>query len=237
MDRSISSSGKRSSAKETPGEREGGLRLRQKRRQREGILKAATDLFRSEGYSETTMEHIADLAFVSLKTVYNYFPTKQSILVEILHSDREKLTKEYEKVSSRPPKNLADALARIMRADIGDVITAQDKKLWRELLAAETKSHDRPDDPFDRNRARFLNYIRLILEHFKASGRLADHVNIPVAVEIIYALSAYNFRQYCSIESITADEYLKMARRQTAVLIASWTAEPPVDTPASSGTS
>ena len=57
------------------------LRERKKQRVRERILSATIDLFRTQGYSQTTMDEIAEKAEVSRATLFNYFPSKDSLLI------------------------------------------------------------------------------------------------------------------------------------------------------------
>jgi AcrR family transcriptional regulator len=59
------------------------LPLRERNRQRiyRRIVSAATDLFRTTGYDRTTMDAIADKAEVSRGTLFNYFPTKEALLI------------------------------------------------------------------------------------------------------------------------------------------------------------
>jgi AcrR family transcriptional regulator len=204
---------------------EEGLRSRKKARQRLDLLNAATDLLRDRGYEETRIEDIANAANVSLKTVYNYFPSKQSILIELLREDRKKMLGAYEEIASDPPDDLAKALSLIIQADIGDVTTARSKKLWRELLAAETRSHIKPGDEFEKNREVFLSFLRRILVHFRKKGLLSEKVSVDVAVEMIYGIMAYNFRQYCASDSMTPSDFLKVTRKQMNLLLMNWIRE------------
>ncbi|MBI1257081.1 MAG: TetR family transcriptional regulator [Chloroflexi bacterium] len=57
------------------------LRERKKQRVRERILAATMDLFGAQGYSQTTMDEIAEKAEVSRATLFNYFPSKDSLLI------------------------------------------------------------------------------------------------------------------------------------------------------------
>src|SRR5262249_45186707 len=105
-----------------------GLRVRKKAHQKAELVRAAATLFRTQGYEETRMEDIAIRADVSTKTVYNYFATKKKLLVEILDDDRRRMMSAYDRVVENPPNNLGDALAQLIRADVGDVRTHEDKK-------------------------------------------------------------------------------------------------------------
>ena len=60
-----------------------------KEKSRRSILKASRKLFSDQGYDETLIEEIADLAEVSKATVYNYFPDKDSLLIAIVEEVEE----------------------------------------------------------------------------------------------------------------------------------------------------
>ena len=59
------------------------LPLRERNRQRiyQRIVSAATELFRTTGYDQTTMDAIAERAEVSRGTLFNYFPSKEVLLL------------------------------------------------------------------------------------------------------------------------------------------------------------
>src|SRR5947209_14756220 len=51
---------------------------------RQRILQAATRLFKSEGWHETTTRGIAVGAGIATGTLFNYFPTKEAIAAELI---------------------------------------------------------------------------------------------------------------------------------------------------------
>lgn len=59
-----------------------GLRERKKAKTRATIQQNALRLFREQGYRETTIEQIADRSEVSPSTLFRYFPTKESLVLE-----------------------------------------------------------------------------------------------------------------------------------------------------------
>jgi AcrR family transcriptional regulator len=60
----------------------GGLRERKKRELRDAIADAAMGLFAQRGFARVTVADVAAAADVSLKTVFNYFPTKEDLFFD-----------------------------------------------------------------------------------------------------------------------------------------------------------
>src|SRR5580658_3443923 len=71
-----------------PGDLEGapfpieGLRERKKRAMRQLISDTATSMFLERGFEEVRVAEVAAACEVSEKTVYNYFPTKESLVLD-----------------------------------------------------------------------------------------------------------------------------------------------------------
>jgi len=58
-------------------------RERKKRENRERIRQAALELFRRKGFSATTVEEITTAAAVAKGTFFNYFPTKEAVILDL----------------------------------------------------------------------------------------------------------------------------------------------------------
>src|SRR3989442_13427851 len=74
-------SGKRPIPFPSGGGQGGGLRERKKQKTREAIQRTAMRLFEKQGYEETTVEEIAGAAEISPSTFFNYFPTKEDVVL------------------------------------------------------------------------------------------------------------------------------------------------------------
>ena len=59
-----------------------GLRERKKHQARQRIAHAAHELFQARGFDHVTMADVAVAADVSVKTVFNYFGTKEDLAFE-----------------------------------------------------------------------------------------------------------------------------------------------------------
>lgn len=211
------------------------LRDRKKARQRAMLLQAAAELFRERGYDRTRMEDIATLAEVSTPTVYNYFATKQGILIELLNQDRLEMQELVEAVLRDPPEDPAEALAQLVYANMACLRRSEDKLLWREMLAAIVRAHDEEQEEFDRNRMIFIDHIQRLLRHFLDRGEISKAVPIELAAELIYAINAYDFRRLAEVERRTPEMIRDMARDQMALLVAGWANLTPAEIPSSAG--
>lgn len=85
---------------------------------RDSILGAANALFTAKGYSGTTLSQIAAASRVTTSNIYNYFPSKLSILYALYEPwlDRrlEKLAADASRISD-PRKRLQKILTSILR--------------------------------------------------------------------------------------------------------------------------
>jgi AcrR family transcriptional regulator len=71
-----------SAAAAGPGIPPAGLRAWKKERTRQTISDVATGLFMRDGFEAVTVAHIAAAAQVSVKTVFNYFPSKEDLFFD-----------------------------------------------------------------------------------------------------------------------------------------------------------
>jgi AcrR family transcriptional regulator len=63
-----------------------GLRERKKRLMRQQLTDTATEMFMERGFDAVRVTEIAEACGVSEKTVYNYFPTKETLILDRLES-------------------------------------------------------------------------------------------------------------------------------------------------------
>jgi AcrR family transcriptional regulator len=79
-----------------------GLRDRKKRRQRQRISNVATASFLTEGFDNVSVARIAAACEVSQQTVFNYFPTKESMFFDRSESSAAALAETIRNRGSEP---------------------------------------------------------------------------------------------------------------------------------------
>ena len=99
--------------REHPEER---LRERKRRLTRQTISDAATTLFATRGFDNVTVSEVAERVGVSEKTIYNYFPTKESLVLDTID---ESISGMSDALRERgPDESLTQAVLRAVTADM-----------------------------------------------------------------------------------------------------------------------
>ncbi len=125
-----------------------GLRERKKQKTKEAIQREAMRLFQEQGYEETTIEEIAAAAEISPSTFFNYFPTKEDVVLFDRY-DPMMVSLILSRPSAEPPsvvirhalQGLAGVFERdreiiLARAKLGLEVPALRARYWEELERA-----------------------------------------------------------------------------------------------------
>ncbi|MFF7476931.1 TetR family transcriptional regulator [Streptomyces sp. NPDC008092] len=102
-----------------------GLRERKKRLMRQRLSDTATEMFLERGFDDVRVAEIAQACDVSEKTVFNYFPTKESLLLDLGETTMAALRTDL----ALPDRGPVDAVLRILSDELHGMtswIAAQD---------------------------------------------------------------------------------------------------------------
>ena len=165
-----------------------GLRERKKAKTHEAIQREALRLFKAQGYSETTIEQIAEAAEVSPSTFFRYFPTKEDV---VLHDALDPLM--VEAFRAQPPElSPFQALRRAMRSVIIDLSP-------EELALEEERAFLIRTEPALRSKSleSLVGSLKMFVEiAAERTGRSPDDFEVRNAVGIVggIALAVVFFR-------------------------------------------
>jgi len=176
------------------------LRERQRRETRERIMQTGLRLFTDRGYDETTLDAIAEASGIARRTVFNYFNSKEDIILAWQEGlpDALRVTLIRQGMATSPLNALCAGLitlAQNMHSDVAVMVTRivrsteqlraanQAKFLKMELTAFEALETLWPDDAH-RDRLQLIAMIgigalRLAVDAWtKDDGTrpLADHL-------------------------------------------------------------
>ena len=108
-------------------------RERKKIETRQRLIGVAMDLFRGNGYDQTTVEQITDAAGVAKGTFFNYFETKESILPAVAEW-RLRRIRELVSLSRCAPASPIARIKLILRSVAEDPLI--DPRMARHLIVA-----------------------------------------------------------------------------------------------------
>jgi AcrR family transcriptional regulator len=118
---------------------EEGLRERKRRITRQLISDAATTMFATRGFDNVKVSEVAERVGVSEKTVYNYFPTKEALVLDRADEAVEKVARALGE--RRPEESLPDAVVRALKADMADFDETPDELIAFVPRFAEMIDH------------------------------------------------------------------------------------------------
>jgi AcrR family transcriptional regulator len=101
------------------------LRERKRRLTRQLISDAATAMFATRGFDNVRVAEVADSVGVSEKTVYNYFPTKEAMVLDTADETIERVATALRE--RRPDESLTDAVVRALKEDMSRFDEAPDE--------------------------------------------------------------------------------------------------------------
>ncbi|WP_166790531.1 TetR/AcrR family transcriptional regulator [Cryobacterium tagatosivorans] len=169
-----------------------GLRARKREATRSTIEKYAIALALEHGYDHVTVDMICEAAMVSQRTFFNYFGSKERVILGPTPS----MTTDAEVarfVRARGPDVVFDLVASISAALIDD---PADQELMRSRFLLITNTPELMARQMEWVTAQEERLVALVLERFRAEGRseqatpdLADEARMVVAL----ALSVLRF--------------------------------------------
>jgi len=110
------------------------------------ILDAATDLFLRQGYSNTSLDQVAQTAGVTKPTVYSHFGSKQGVLQAMTerHATRRVIEFQSELQHGGDPES---ELNRFAEAFLSRVIS-EEARAWHRLATAEAQHYPEVGEAF-----------------------------------------------------------------------------------------
>jgi len=122
-----------------------GLREKQKADRERRILKAAVTQFRAEGYRSVRIEDLAEMAEVSVGTVYNYYQTKGDILIATVAMEVEEVLDAGTRIVADPPRGVDEALLALIFSYFDHSLEYLSKEMWRTAMALAIEAPGTPN--------------------------------------------------------------------------------------------
>lgn len=200
-----------------------GMRQRKRQERHDALIDAATELFRTKGYEQTTMEEIAAHADVSPPTLYRYFPRKTELLIAFFWKERERLARALDDFHKKSVSmDAVESVAGLLYLNNSGVRSKAARKLWREAMAALLRTHDIADDEFRAVKRYFEKHIERMLQRLSRDQLIAKDAPLPALVNVLYAVAAENYHRMLANEFSSADEEKTAMKQQVSAVLKGW---------------
>lgn len=193
-----------------------GLREKRKNESRNKILIVSKEIFFTKGYSNTTIEEIAEKAGIGVGTVYNFFKTKADLLISAVSSEVGGEDHAFRPEDADLEQGTADIVLNFTWRTIGKMKFLS-KKIWKELMSATfstLKSENGLFSGMARIDTGYVQKLKTLLEDLKTRGVLPSHFDADSASQVVYSIFVTQFMLYIYSEEITLEQLKSGIRRQ-----------------------
>ncbi|NML76397.1 TetR/AcrR family transcriptional regulator [Rhizobium sp. S-51] len=184
-----------------------GLRARQKADRNRRILEAATTLFREQGYDAARIEDIAEMAEVSVGTLYNYYQNKGDVLVATVSMEVTEVLEAGESIVANPPLNVEEALRALIEQYYDHSLVYLSKEMWRTAMAS---SIQQPETPLSKRYTeldqRLCAQVVQLVMTLQRRGVVIAGVDARAIGEVFFNNLNMMFIEFCKVDAMPLEE-------------------------------
>jgi AcrR family transcriptional regulator len=164
----------------------------------EAILEATARILTEKGYSKTNTNHIAELAGVSIGSLYQYFPNKESLMAALIQQHSDEMVELVEsKLNNSFDTPLEEAIPQLVRA----IIAAHAINPRLHQVLNEEIPLSRELDPAEKIDDRINQILLKYLERWR--DRLA-----PQDLKMTVFIFAHTIESLCHAAVIEEQQYM-----------------------------
>ena len=191
------------------------VRAAQKEATRRRVLDAARSLFNETGFEDTTVRAIADLAGVSVGSVFTTFASKSDILGQVMQDRLAALYAEAGRVIPLMRGSTADRI-RSLFAVLYDFETRHVKLFLAHIAASYRWDVDPAMRPFGSNQV-IKDLMRAWLADGVARGDVRASADVDLTVDLLLDVYGWNYHR-AALEGAGSAELTAVMDRQVGLL-------------------
>ncbi len=199
-------------------EAETGRRARKKTRTRHELLTAARRLFHRKGYDGTAIEEIAEAADVSVGTVYNYFPTKMHLLVEMLEAAIGEMLEADTATVADPPRDAVAAVHGLIMSYL-KVLDSFDRALLRQFTTAmfqDVKTFGTRNNTLE---ALMSGQVEAMLNTLLLRGSLIPGTQVKMLTRLLFNIANSEYYVWVGDDAVTLDAVSRALKAQYGIAL------------------
>lgn len=182
------------------------LREQQKAQRRELIEIAAKNLFVEKGFELASIEEIATLAMVSQATVYNYYGSKDELLLAIVaRGELGVVEKDSEFTFRAGSENPVDLVTEVIMSNIHDTVATLSRELWGNVIAYIATTPDKTVAPryIETIAGGLGRAILHVLETCQQNGAIAETVDIAYLANFLTRNERIQFLNFIYLKDMS----------------------------------
>ena len=151
---------------------------------RKKIIQKASELFQLQGAKTVTMDEVANLCGISKKTLYQYFPNKESLLLFIIDEmnlELENLMNSIKELNLNPIEELLTTHYKIQ-----SIIKSENDVFMYQLSKYYPKAHQKC---YHSKFKTFYNFIYTNIENGKKLGLYKPEIHSELISKIFFSTS------------------------------------------------
>lgn len=196
-----------------------GLRERQKADRERRILKAAVTQFRAEGYRSVRIEDLAEMAEVSVGTVYNYYRTKGDILIATVAMEVEEVLTSGAAIVENPPRGVDAALLALIFAYYDHSLEYLSKEMWRTAMALSIEAPGTPNGQhYTELDGRLSAQVTDLIVALQRRGEVRADVDAGLFGQVMFNNLNQMFIEFVKDDAMTLDTLRDRVAAQTRPL-------------------
>lgn len=195
-----------------------GLREKKKEDRNIRIQDSAIKLFSSVGYENTTMSKIAKEANLGVGTLYNYYKSKEELLMSIVNNRAGHFIVKFDKVIEDFASDIEGSIMEFFKIYL-ESFSFYGKRIWREFLATALIKQPSVIEYIWQTDEVFMEALGRLFKCMKDRNLVDGNVNIDVLVSILYGVLMSQILRYLASDDMTIEQIQDCLRVQTGVII------------------
>ena len=160
------------------------IRERNKIKNRRKILKASMHEFKTQGFAQTSIADIMNGAELGVGTFYNYFDSKEEVLMSIV---KELFAQVEEKVETMAQKN-SSSLELLAFCAMNTAKLVDENRFILPLLASAVKHADKPEQLPKNLSPDFKKIFEEIIRRGQICGEIRNDIPVDLISEMFHSI-------------------------------------------------
>ena len=198
------------------------LRAQQKAQRRELIEIAAKNLFVEKGFELASIEEIAALAMVSQATVYNYYGSKDELLLAIVARGEVGIAEKDSEFSHRAIyENPVDLVIEVIMSNIHDTISTLSRELWGNVIAyvATTSDHTVAPRYIDTIAGGLGTALFHVLETFQKDEKISSDIDVHYLADLLTRIERIQFLNFIYFKKMSISDLADSIRKDITFVL------------------